>query len=253
MDARPSGGGARRADPGPGAVRRAAGHVEVLLRHAPRSVALRPLDGAAALAWREAETRGLPPAVLMTRLLTTQAGMDPAASRALTLGDRERLALAIFTEAFGPELELLVACASCGATMEVALDPAALCPPPSPGVPACRLPNGAAAEMAAAADDPGATLLAWCGGGDRARVTAEVARYDPEADCLLDLDCEACGARVSVAVDAAGLLSARLPARSHLLDAVDQLARRYGWTEPATLAVPLSRLPAYLALVDGAA
>lgn len=238
------------------------------LRHGAagvRCASVTALDGEAALAWHRA--RGAVPAARVTALLERQGVAD---ARALSLGDRERLLLALHAEAFGPGLALVAACRACDALVEFDLAPEALRGGEAEAREGrvagagrhlrVRAPGGAEAETAASATDPAAALAAAClpdGGtpsaAERVVLAAEVARRDPEAAVVLALTCPTCGDATACIVDGATLLDARLPPPVRLMEAVDILARSYGWSEAAVLALPLARLPGYLALAQRAA
>lgn len=66
----------------------------------------------------------------------------------------------------------------------------------------------------------------------RAKLVAELAEIDPQAEVRLDLTCEMCGHIWQSVFDITGFLWNEVRARSRrLLQETDVLARRYGWSE----------------------
>ena len=77
-----------------------------------------------------------------------------------------------------------------------------------------------------------------------------MAEADPQGDLLLALECGACGAAWEAPLDAAAFVWSEFAAEARrLLHEVDTLARSYGWTEPAILALSPRRRQRYLTLV----
>ncbi|KAB7647952.1 hypothetical protein [Polymorphobacter fuscus] len=85
-------------------------------------------------------------------------------------------------------------------------------------------------------------------------VGAALAAADPQAEILLDIACADCAATALAPFDIVGHVWARLDhwARA-MLGAVDSLARSYGWSEAAILALGPVRRQAYLDRIAGAA
>jgi hypothetical protein len=240
------------------------GHVAVLPHglwqdgRLARTLALRAINGGDELALEEAVDAGAVPAELALLLLERLSGAPAAA---LVAGDIEVTLRAVHAATLGPEVELAMACpAACGETLEVALPLAALAvavpdPPENGryrlGSDDVRLPTGGDLAWAARAADPAEALAAAIGlvSGDDA-VEAALARLDPNAECLIDAACPACGAPVQLAVDSLALLLRGLAHGGGILAQVDRLARTYGWSEDAILALPRRRRQRYLALID---
>lgn len=253
---------------------------------------LRPLTGADELGLAEAE---IWPAMRTTAVLSATlraiGAITPVASadvRQLSIGDRERLLLALCALSFGPLLDAVVNCPHCAEVIEVPLDldtvlaaqsASAPVPGPEPEHTVAlgpltlrfRLPSGAdhehAAPIAAADPDRGAAALrdacvvavTDCDAGEGSRAAVPDAleamledalrRLDPGAEMILALDCPACAERVSCILDAAALLAGRLGPPGNILVEVDRLARAYHWSEAAILALPTARRQRYLALL----
>ncbi|SOB86215.1 hypothetical protein [Streptomyces sp. 1331.2] len=213
---------------------------------------------------------------------------EPEELRALSVGDRNALLLALVASTYGSLVEWVLDCPSCGERLDAAVDlvellgdaahaPAA--PRPPAGLPAFRLPTGADLEALAellpavpgpavgdpAADDPAEQarrlLLDRCVTAwhtvDEATVAAvetTMAATDPLADIELLLSCAACAAPVPAVLDPAAELAARLTPHRRLMTDVHALALAYGWTEPEVLALPAPRRAGYLTLIaDGEA
>ncbi len=274
--------------------------VTLRLRHglhvdgeAHRDAVLRPLCGADELALEEAGTL---PARRVTTLLGSIvqsigaiAPIGEAEVRRLTIGDRERLLLALRAATFGPEVETLVTCGACGATTEVPLDLRDALTPANEAEARAegsfsvdgltvrfRLPTGADQERAAerALIDPeaaAAILLGAClsPAVNRAKtepapdnadwsaliaaLEAAVRAADPDAESVIALSCAGCGAPLRAVLDAHALLRGALGTGRSVLEDVHRLAATYHWTEADILALPTRRRQRYLALLDRAA
>jgi hypothetical protein len=199
----------------------------------------------------------------------------------LPLGRRDARVLMLHSALAGSAMEATAACPACGEDAEFTVDAEALLVQPS-GEPAAieldgfvvdwRPPDSrdvAAAALAASAVDAERTLLARCissargpGGEVRGaelppRVRDALARAigeaDPLAEVLVDVVCPSCEAVFVADVDVAGFVWARLRAHAQqLLADVDALARAYGWTESAVLALGDRRRAAYLEIAGTA-
>ncbi|MGD9614567.1 MAG: hypothetical protein AB7H90_12245 [Alphaproteobacteria bacterium] len=86
---------------------------------------------------------------------------------------------------------------------------------------------------------------------DRAHAAAALAVFDPLSCFEIDTTCPACSRQADIPVDLeAVLLGVLARSQRQMLSEVDRLARRYGWSEAAILAIPAWRRRRYLAL-DG--
>jgi hypothetical protein len=236
-----------------------------------------PLQGAALLsAWEQAQ--GAAPAEQAVRLIAHGWPELPvAAIRSLSVAARDGYLLRLRAACFGPRLEMFFACGACAMAMEMSapvdgfralLDAA---PERAEAVHdgyrlRVRLADSEdlAAAMAAPGDDAARWLLltrcldAVAEDGTAVpldalpeptlRVAAEaVDALHAAAEILLDNACPACGARHSVAFDAASLLWRELRhAARRLVDEVHELAWAYGWAEQSILAMSPARRAAYL-------
>ncbi len=82
-------------------------------------------------------------------------------------------------------------------------------------------------------------------------MAAEMARCDPQADVELALACPGCGQPYTVLFDVETFLWMKIDMLARrLLREVDALARVYGWSEAAILALPATRRQAYLEIVS---
>ncbi|MFJ9456282.1 hypothetical protein ACIRST_14475 [Kitasatospora sp. NPDC101447] len=203
---------------------------------------------------------------------------EPDELRALSIGDRNALLLALVASTYGSLVEWVLDCPSCGERLDAAVDLVELLgdathapsgPRPPEGLPAFRLPTGAdleaLAELAPTAPDPAEQarrllldrcVTAWhtVDEATLAAVETTMAAADPLADIELLLSCAACAAPVPAVLDPAAELAARLTPHRRLMTDVHALALAYGWTEPEVLALPAPRRAGYLTLVaDGEA
>ena len=246
--------------------------------------AVRPLTGADEILWAEAEPW---PAAQATALLAAAVEAIGAIAPvlrphvlSLSIGDRERLLLALYALSFGSRPDAVVDCGACGQTIELPLDldtmldaPVAAARAPEHSIRAgslllrYRAPNGfdheRAARLAATGPDRAAAALrdacviAVDGGpvsGEELDALLEDAlrRLDPAAETTVAANCPNCGAGVRGALDALTLIAGRLGPPGGVLVDVDRLARAYHWSEAAILALPTARRHRYLALLDRA-
>jgi len=264
---------------------------DILLLHglaaeaAPRRRArLRGLTGAEEEGCIEAAEQGLPLRAALSRLIAGCVeclGEDPIAeedAEALSVGDREALALAIRAASFEGPMRARLVCAGCGEALDLALDPRELLAPAPPAAPrleldglrlACRpvtARDQAAVADLAGEDAAGLALLARCVAveedGDVATLpraaqeaaAAHLLALDPMAETLLSCACPACGAAVEGSLDAGAFLVEEIVRRGPALAReVLLIARATGWEEGAILAMPRQRRLRYAALLGGEA
>lgn len=116
--------------------------MHVTLRHglrrdgtSQRTAVMRPITGLAEAALADLPSHASLAARVTAVLAETTARIGPRAPtpddlRALTVGDRERLAAAALEATFGPALDAVVRCDTCGAVMDLGLDLRELVPAP---------------------------------------------------------------------------------------------------------------------------
>lgn len=256
---------------------------------------LRPLTGADEALLLDAGHTALPAHLVTALLAATTLSIGDIApishdvARGLTIGDRERLLLALHAVSFGAQIDVVVQCAHapCGERIELPLNLMELLAAPALGptaiehaltvAAACgplhvrfRLPNGADHEAAArlASDLERATdrLLTRC----ILSVTDEQGRavsldgviaalrepladafrtLDPAAETTTTFECPACQHHTTAALDAFTLFGAELARSESILVDVSRLARAYHWSEADILALPVARRRRYLALL----
>lgn len=248
-----------------------------------RRAVLRALDVSERSALLDEHASSLP-AERVTAVLAAALGsigeLEPVTAedvRDLTVGDRDRLVLALRRLLHGDPLECVFGCA-CGEWLEHTLSVSALLA----GCEVDQLPvqlisrTGAGADVtvrpATGADheraavlarlDPAAAreqLLRACvieapGADDpevRAVAEALLADHDPATEIVLDGDCPACGARVSAAIDPIAHLWAELERSQALLESeIHTLALHYHWSEPEIVALPPARRARYIARLN---
>jgi hypothetical protein len=201
------------------------------------------------------------------RALAILAAASPESSgdalAALSVGGRDRRLLEIREATFGPRLNAVLACPSCGDRVEFQLETSDL-----------LAQAGAEAETAESelrVDDWSlryralASLVERCvvdarRGGESvapeeispeaiALMGGGLARADPFAEVLLDFVCPACGVTGQTLFDIGRYLWEELRAQAvRLLHEVHTLARFYGWREADILALSAARRHAYLEL-----
>ncbi len=203
---------------------------------------------------------------LVDRLVPTAGGV-PALD--LTVGTCDRLLAQLRGRLFGPSIDVISTCASCGRELECTIDLADLWPSRPDAVSdagievvldgrqmRCRpLSNRDLVELAALAPARRpAELVARCIGDDAppatpsvvAQLTEVLATADPGSAALLDVAC-VCGARSEAELDIRSFLWAELSVwAEHLLTDVHRLASAYGWREDEILALPPRHRRAYL-------
>ncbi len=211
--------------------------------------------------------------------------VDPYAWGALPIGERDDSLMTLHETLFGPELDTLVDCPSCGESLELGFSCAQLRQPladraHSPPPLCCegfeleyRLPgtDDLLAVLDAARDNLGAAqarLLERCvlavrrDGGPATvaqlppsvvdSVEQEMARRDPGADARVALECPACGQAFERRFDIGAYLWDELDDwAQRTLAEVHVLAGAYGWSEPQVLALSASRRRHYINLVQG--
>jgi hypothetical protein len=201
------------------------------------------------------------------------AGGHPAAPDEISVGERDALLAELRERTFGPSLEAVVSCPSCGELVEAALALADLrVEADRSGREVLELEVGGsrvevrlptAADLVAVADAPDldegrVMLLERCllegepGPGVGDAVSSALAEADPGAWIELALGCPGCGEGWSAPFDIVSFLWAEVEARAreHVGD-VHALASAYGWREDEVLALSPERREAYLELVAG--
>lgn len=201
------------------------------------------------------------------------AGGHPASPDEVPVGERDALLAELRERIFGPTLEAVASCPSCGELVEAGFAAAELRAEHtgSPGgalelevegTPVrVRLPT--AADLVVVADAPdrdaGRALLLDCclidgkaGPLVEDAVSAALAEADPGAWIELALSCPGCGEGWSAPFDIVSFLWAEVEARAReLVGEVHALASAYGWREEEVLALSAERREAYLELVAG--
>ncbi|RDJ03964.1 hypothetical protein [Rhizobium grahamii] len=258
-----------------------------------RSATLAPLTGRVEVDLREGVRLRSVNADLVSRLLAstvasigTLSGLGPADLAELTVGDRERLLLAIYRSNFGASIDVIAQCPDCEEIVELDIPAGAAEPPPfRPSAVhhvececdgalwriSFRLPTGGdQARLALSAGAPGgdadvrllrdcvveATRNGWPvsivdpDGEILAAVEDAMGRADPAAESEVEFICPGCGKSVEVVIDATTLLRGTLMDGRLVLRDVHRLASVYHWTEPDILALSRERRADYLAMIE---
>lgn len=200
---------------------------------------------------------------------------DAAAIRALTVGERDRIVLALRGALFGDALPCVAVC-GCGTELEFPLSVGGLLDAAAGSVAEeaggetahgrrvrVRPVTGGDHEQAArlARDDPAQAahwLTATCvlepdvADESTLELAAELlSEIDPMAEIVAAGPCPECGDVVAATVDPVGYLWRELERADRELDwQVHALASRYGWPEAEIVAMPSARRSRYLALLD---
>jgi hypothetical protein len=241
------------------------------------------LPASACLALWETAAGATPAARDLALLEAGFPGTDRATLRALSAGQGDARLFDLYEATYGPRLEAVFDCGSCGQAIEVTVD-----------VPHLRTGMAEGAEpvppnewvamtvagydvsfrladntdlLAVAALGPADARAALAGRIVRARrdgmavdvgalppsVLAVAVRAMAERDALADLSlstpCPWCGVKATAPLDIGAFLWARVEADARrLLSDVDTLARLYGWAETEILGLTEERRRAYLEL-----
>jgi hypothetical protein len=197
-----------------------------------------------------------------------------------SIGDRDRSLLGLHAAMFGPAIDAVVNCPSCGATVEIQLDAAALAAsPPAPEAIAVRAgrthitfraPTSADIAAIGWTDDEVAVrdrLARRCVVSARRGVTevdpatlsAEtlerieeaIAAVEPGAAISMELRCAACDHAWEATFDAGGFLWQEIDVLARgLASDVHTLAASYGWSESDILALSPTRRRLYVEVVS---
>ena len=205
-------------------------------------------------------------------LLESASGIAVDDLARLTIGERDRLLLALRIGTFGNRLECETRCPACDTRLELSFDASELLTP-APRVAEkdfeivdddwtvrFRLPTSNDVAATADPDELAARLISSLVGPSsigsslgtavRARLAERMAELDPQADITLDLSCAACGNRWKASFDPAAFLFREIEAAvGRLTSEVHQLARAYAWSEESILAMSPTRRRRYLDLV----
>ncbi len=222
----------------------------------------------------------------LDRALTLLMTAFPEASRQqlarLSIGRRDACLFALREQTFGPRLNSLATCPSCGEQFEFALDTAKL-PVAANIEPAAREYTLAMEEGEIVFRLPDSLDLAAiisCGDVESARsalalrcilrtgrdgagippeqlpaslidaMVAQMDSCDPLAVMDVPLDCAACGLRWTLLFDIVSFFWTEITAQAHrLLREVHTLAAHYGWREADILALSAIRRQYYLEMV----
>lgn len=199
-------------------------------------------------------------AVLMA---ATFAGLQSRQVEELALDQRDRVLIEARMAAFGPEIGFFARCPYCSEGSEARFDlrslPDATIPPVVPAridgaEVRLRAPSSRVVAEAALADAP-AAMLDQCVEGvwvDADAVETALSLAFPLLDVRFDLACPACGGAITTRFDIVHWLWGEIDGLARrAIDAVDRLARAYGWSEADILALSPARRSMYLAKVAG--
>lgn len=230
-------------------------------------------------AWERGLTESPPARALTLLSASTGAARDQLAR--LSVGERDRLLLALREQTFGPRLDALAECPSCGERLEMSFEVADVTVAPAgPAQEPLSLSVGGyeavfrrptSLDLLAVARAPDAlaarrSLFARCllsalRGDEQVtadllpedvvgRVAAAMAEADPQADVELALECPACGRGWGEPLDICSFLWGEIDAWAvRTFCEVHALARAYGWGEREILSMSPWRRHLYLTMV----
>jgi uncharacterized protein (UPF0212 family) len=229
--------------------------------------------------WEEGLRQPLQRQVL-TLLAAALPELDAEQLAELSIGRRDALLLDLRERLFGPDLAAVAACPNCGEKLEANFPVSSIRAAPNAAAAAVAVESGdyniaarlpttndlLAIPRAAGAAVARNFLLERClvevrGAGGRvierrelpdaavARIVAQMAEAEPQADIELALNCPACSHTWHAAFDIAGFLIKEIHAwAQRMLRDVQGLARAYGWSEANVLALSPLRRRIYLEL-----
>jgi hypothetical protein len=213
---------------------------------------------------------------LLDRLLVAGSqAIQPGEAARLTVADRDRLLVALQRDVFGDRIEADATCRDCGCLFAVAFSLAALvdgqrtqCPHGVDGPDdaghyrlgdvSFRLPTSEDLDGVGGlpAGHARAALLARCivegrGAAREAEIEAAMAALGPTLDADLETTCPHCVSRQSArfAIDRY-LLKCLADERRFLLHETHRIARAYGWSHEAIMALPRRDRQDYVRLID---
>lgn len=189
-------------------------------------------------------------------------GATGATAADLPLDQRDSLLIDARIAAFGPALAFFCRCPHCGEGNEAEFDLAALPPPVADSevraeidgeFVTLRAPTSRAVARATMAGDP-AMLATLCADGltekQESEIETALACAFPLIDIRFEMACNACEAEFDIRFDIVAWLWNEVEAvAQRAVDAVDRLARAYGWAEREVLALSPARRAMYLARV----
>jgi len=214
-------------------------------------------------------------------LVAHDGGGSVEAALDLPLATCAALAVTAYVDAFGPRAECSCTCGGCGDEMDILLDLREFADAASGAGPTSEdivaVGDGARSLTVRAlttrdlldvarSSDPGLSLRQCClrdesgqrlstaelralGDDDLAAVDAASDHLAGMASILLRMRCPGCGEGMAASVDVGGLLWERVAATApQLLAEIATLARAFGWSEDAVLALGTTRRRAYLQL-----
>jgi hypothetical protein len=205
----------------------------------------------------------------------------------LSIGERDRLLLALREQAFGSRLAAITVCPGCGARLEMEFEAGEVCTAPRPSEQAhdaatplrlrhadydvtFRLPNSLDLSAVSEFDPLDESrrrlierLVTRATRGDEPiaaqelpedvvnALDARLAEADPQAEILLSLDCAECSRNWQAPFDIVSFLWSEVDAWAvRLLREVHWLARAYAWREADILALSPWRRQCYLELLS---
>jgi hypothetical protein len=215
-------------------------------------------------------------AAVLVRMGETEL-LPVTVSHRLTVGDRERLLLAVCERVLGPRIDLVVTCtsASCGALSEIPIRFADAmghdsAEPQSQRVvdldahgqtwrARCRPPTGADQERAARLRDHASrSLILDCvleltdpsgqtiptgdlPGAFEASIAEALLAFDSAAESRIAMNCPACGRPIDAVLDSYSILRMGVCGTPGIYDEVYRMARAYHWSEAEILSLPIDR------------
>ena len=198
-------------------------------------------------------------------LIAAVEGTSREQAATLSIDVRNRALFRIVERLFGEQISLIATCGECSAETELTFSTRdALAVPATAerialagGAAWCRLPTSRDLAAALAASDPEDALLAAVVEADAddpallAEAETALAAQAGLADLSLTHRCNRCGTEEEAAFDVLDYLWRRIVAEARrLLREVHIIARAYGWSSEAVLALSPARRAAHIALIE---
>ena len=198
-------------------------------------------------------------------LIAACDGISPDQVADLSIDRRDRALYGIAARLFGDRISLIATCAECAAETELTFRASDAMAVPEPaerialaeGTAWCRLPSSRDLAAALASPNPEQALLGRVvvDGRNSAALRSEAGTALAQQAGLTDLElahrCDRCGTEGTTPFDVLDYLWRRIVAEARrLLREVHVIARAYGWSNEAIIALSPARRAAHIAMIE---